>query len=242
MRFNTERKILSEIPVTFVEKQKQATLQRKTPIRQLVYSSHTQSNSSEQPTYASLNYKAPLGTIANLIKTVSSEFGNIEYEMLSEQDLSYSDFPRPANISIIKSQKLPRWGPAKAKMFNSDGHKLISQGLLEPTLKNEHFAVDFDNMLQSFFGSVRKKIESHKKYPRFAKNSGIEGRSGVKITILKSGQLEKVEVVDSSGSEILDNAAMQSIREASPFPPIPMGLRQNRIELSIYLVFKMAKT
>ena len=62
------------------------------------------------------------------------------------------------------------------------------------------------------------------------------------MIILKDGQLEKVEIVDSSGNQLLDNAALQSMLKAAPFPPLPKDVKQSKIEISIYLVFKIERT
>ena len=57
--------------------------------------------------------------------------------------------------------------------------------------------------------------------------------------LLKNCQLEKVEIIDSSGNDTLDNAALKSIRDAVPFPLILEGIGQDKIEMSIYIVFKI---
>jgi TonB family protein len=120
----------------------------------------------------------------------------------------------------------------------TEGYKFFNN---TPTLDKHIVNVDDDNSedLRQFLALIRKKIESKKKYPMSARNAGIEGRSEVKITILRDGQLEKVEIIDSSGSEILDNAALESVREANPFPPIPSNLGRDKIEMSIYLTFRI---
>ena len=65
-------------------------------------------------------------------------------------------------------------------------------------------------------------------------NKGI-----VRITILKDGRLEKVEIAESSGYEILDNAALQTVREAAPFPPIPEEAKLDKVNVSVGLVFRL---
>jgi TonB family protein len=59
------------------------------------------------------------------------------------------------------------------------------------------------------------------------------------MTITKDGQLENVRIYESSGSEILDNAALESVKDSLPFPPIPEELEREKIELKFYLVFKI---
>ncbi len=97
-----------------------------------------------------------------------------------------------------------------------------------------------DDILKEYTDSVRKKIESKKRYPIIARNMGIEGRTRLKLVINKDGSLEKVDVLETSGYEILDKTALQSIYESAPFPPIPAELKKNKLELSIYLTFEIS--
>jgi len=39
------------------------------------------------------------------------------------------------------------------------------------------------------------------------------------------GRLEEVEVVRSSGSQVLDEASLETVRNAAPFPPMPGWLQ-----------------
>lgn len=100
--------------------------------------------------------------------------------------------------------------------------------------------VNTDNVLQKFAAVVRKRIESQKRYPVAARNSGIEGRAGVKMTILRDGRLEKAEITESSGYKILDRAALRSVQDAAPFPPIPEAAKLDKIQMSINLTFKLS--
>ena len=117
----------------------------------------------------------------------------------------------------------------------SGGNELLSDAAA-PAEPDVDLAGD---VLQNFARVVRRKIESSKKYPVSAQKAGIEGRTSVKMTILKDGRLKKVELVKSSGRGVLDKAALQSVRDAAPFPPIPPKVRRDELEMSITLVFKI---
>jgi protein TonB len=72
--------------------------------------------------------------------------------------------------------------------------------------------------LDSVLLSIIRKIEAAKHYPRMARKMGIEGKAVVRFKMRSEGQVEAVELVDSSGSEILDNASVETVRAAAPFP------------------------
>ena len=64
------------------------------------------------------------------------------------------------------------------------------------------------------------------KYPRKALKKGLEGQPTVKVWILKSGNVEKVELIISSGINSIDNAALEAA-EKSKFYPIEFNSTLN---------------
>jgi protein TonB len=69
-------------------------------------------------------------------------------------------------------------------------------------------------------GQIYSLVEHHKVNP----GSRRTGRVVVELTIDPSGKLVSREVVQSSGSEVLDRAAVATLDKAAPFPPIPADL------------------
>lgn len=66
------------------------------------------------------------------------------------------------------------------------------------------------------------QIERHKHYPAGAK--GLAGMVRVAFAIDPTGRLVSVSIAASSGSPVLDEAAIDLIRRAEPFPPPPASL------------------
>ena len=58
------------------------------------------------------------------------------------------------------------------------------------------------------------------KYPRKALNKGLEGKPTVKVWVLMSGNVDKAEIIISSGISSIDKAALEAA-EKSKFYPIP---------------------
>ena len=65
---------------------------------------------------------------------------------------------------------------------------------------------------------IMRRIEEAKRYPRVARRMGIEGKTVVRFKLKPGGQVEAVEVAESSGSDILDKASVETVREAAPLP------------------------
>ena len=56
------------------------------------------------------------------------------------------------------------------------------------------------------------------KYPREALKKGLEGKPTVKVWILKSGDVEKAEIIISSGISSIDNAALEAAKKSKFYP------------------------
>jgi protein TonB len=90
-----------------------------------------------------------------------------------------------------------------------------------------------------YLGMVRLRIERHKKYPRLAKVRQIEGRTKVRFVIDPHGRVTDVAVVKGSRHQTLDEAALEAIKMASPFPRPPRHLFEGPISLEITIVFEL---
>jgi len=70
-------------------------------------------------------------------------------------------------------------------------------------------------------------------YPQTARDRQLYGDVRLLVTILSSGIVEQINIRSSSGHEVLDKAAIESIQLASPFEPFPPSLaaEYDRIEV-----------
>jgi len=58
-------------------------------------------------------------------------------------------------------------------------------------------------------------------YPAEARQRGLHGELELTVTLARDGSVKAIDVNRSSGEPVLDKAAMQIVRLAAPFPPIP---------------------
>jgi protein TonB len=70
----------------------------------------------------------------------------------------------------------------------------------------------------SVIAEILRRIEGAKRYPRMARKMGIEGRATVRFKLRGNGKIERAELVETSGSEILDQASLETVRRAAPLP------------------------
>ncbi|MGF2734430.1 TonB family protein [Marinobacter sp. DUT-1] len=70
-------------------------------------------------------------------------------------------------------------------------------------------------------------------YPTEARRAGIYGTLRMLVSLKKDGTIKEVAILQSSGSRVLDDAAIRIVRMASPFAPFPEDMREEVDELEI---------
>jgi TonB family protein len=89
-----------------------------------------------------------------------------------------------------------------------------------------------DPVYVTYFTRIKQLIESQWEYPELALRYGLQGRLALEFTIGANGQLERLRVLRSSGSQLLDEEALRAIKAAAPFPPIPPWIKPNPLSIS----------
>lgn len=72
-----------------------------------------------------------------------------------------------------------------------------------------------------YLTAVLARLQQAKRFPEQARARGEEGRAIVRLSIQRNGALAQASVTRSSGSALLDQAALETVRRAAPFPPLP---------------------
>ena len=75
----------------------------------------------------------------------------------------------------------------------------------------------------AFDAKVAKLVTAFYSYPRSAELRREEGRARVKIVIAASGKPVSIELIESTGSEILDREAVRIPTKVGNFPSPPGG-------------------
>lgn len=230
----------SRIAVSFVKSHQEKVLKRSIPAREMIPTNITQQKYNPQP-LENTQVNANISTnflINNISMRRSFDIKEISHTALQGAGIqklktNFSQRAVSADIKNIQPNQI------QTDFKITGGHELIRESDLKMAKPNIKVDIHAEDTLKNFLDSIRKRIESKKRYPEVAKLAGIEGCAEIKLVLLKNGHLENVEIIESSGNKSLDEAALQSVRDAEPFPPIPDGINQEKIEMSIYLVFKI---
>ncbi len=85
----------------------------------------------------------------------------------------------------------------------------------------------------AYLGEVRKTLERSKVNPRIHR----AGTVLIAFTVGPSGRILSREVRKTSGSKLLDEAALAAIDKAAPFPPMPHDVAQGPLEVQVPFQF-----
>jgi protein TonB len=73
----------------------------------------------------------------------------------------------------------------------------------------------------SYRAQLAAHLRRYRSYPDSARAEGLWGTARVSFTVNANGQVTRARLTGSSGHALLDRAAVNMVRRASPFPPIP---------------------
>ena len=96
-----------------------------------------------------------------------------------------------------------------------------------------------DPRYAAYFAELKRRIEDKWVYPQEAARNGQSGQGDLRFVLRKDGTVRTVEIVSSSGVRVLDYYIEQAIRQAQPFPPIPVSVGEDLIPISINFTYTL---
>lgn len=95
------------------------------------------------------------------------------------------------------------------------------------------------------FGSFLRRFETAVygvwRYPQEAALKGIEGVTPVKITFNKNGEIKKIQLLDSSGSRVLDDEVFRTLRLLGPMGNFPKNYDKDEFHLIAFFQYGNAR-
>jgi protein TonB len=80
-----------------------------------------------------------------------------------------------------------------------------------------------------YMGEVAKKLHRNKVNPR----SQLTGTVMLRFTLDPQGEIVSRTIQQSSGSKVLDDAAIAALERAAPFPPLPNTVASGPLEMQV---------
>jgi len=100
-------------------------------------------------------------------------------------------------------------------------------------------AVPDSTLLDSYGKTLSGLIAKYQRYPRIAQLRGWQGTAQVQLSISAAGRMVNVVIVRSSGFEVLDDQALEMVRQATPLPQPPEALQGREFTVMVPIVFKL---
>ncbi|MBT0654540.1 energy transducer TonB [Geomobilimonas luticola] len=151
----------------------------------------------------------------------------------------------PRGVDIFKPRAQP--GPDIARLMPSAD----KMARLEESYRKKYGPevaegeTRFLNTDDIMFGSFLRRFETAVygvwRYPQEAAQLGIEGVTPVRITFNRQGEIEKVEILESSGSRILDNEVLRTLRMVGPIGGFPRGYDKDQFNLIAFFQYGITR-
>ncbi len=161
------------------------------------------------------------------------------------------------NKSVDKlPEEKPQEAPVVQTVENSEQTQAIAKLMAEMSSQEEAFAkrprIHFVDSL-SAKGSVEaeyiynwsKKLQriGNINFPKKALDLSLSGTLILNTTLDRAGRIKEIQISVSSGSKVLDNAAIKIVKLAAPYEPLPKKIRAkyDRLNITRTIVFHKAK-
>ena len=151
----------------------------------------------------------------------------------------------PSVISrpVVEEPRAPATAPEVVSRTEPLAHATATRAPIEPYSSAAPRTAEaprqgIDPEVLAFLHLVRRKVEEAKDYPLAARRMRIEGTSTVRFTLLPDGSNGAIDLKRSSGSSILDDAAVSAIRRALPLKP-PAAAGNTPLQLDIPIAFSL---
>lgn len=108
-----------------------------------------------------------------------------------------------------------------------------------PYLPPARSGADQASLRAGYMHRCRKLIEHHKEYPVMARRGRLEGTVIIFGTLTRGGSLRHCIIKRSSGSGLLDNAAVRAVQSVGQFPPMPAELHGSELTFELPISFSL---
>ncbi|HHZ88524.1 MAG TPA: energy transducer TonB [Chromatiaceae bacterium] len=131
------------------------------------------------------------------------------------------DTPTPSVAELIRS------GAALSQLNADDATEISGHGKRP---RHTHINASTQEFkYANYMEAWRQKVErvGNMNYPDEARRQNINGHLLLDVSLNPDGSIIDIQLIKSSGAEILDNAAIRIVRLAGPFAPFPADIRRD---------------
>jgi protein TonB len=146
--------------------------------------------------------------------------------------------PKAEKRAEREAEALPNGSLGKGSADQRKGRAEGSEGGLKAVASRGRAAsAEGDAAVSNYPGKIVRRLRRALRYPAGAGNRRLHGVAQVRFVVSSGGAVGAVRLVASSGSTLLDKAALEAVRRAAPFPPIPAEAGRSSWPFTVPLAF-----
>ena len=166
----------------------------------------------------------------------------VKHEIVAPMVAEGTSIERPAEAPMaVSAEPGAQTAPSSAPSAFL-GHTAQSDQATTPTQTAAISPVPTNTPTKLDYGwlseAILRRVEELKRYPASARVDRAEGKVVVKAVINQDGSIGEEEVLQSSGHPGLDQAAIETLRQAAPFH-LPRPLGQPRMTIKIPMSYRL---
>ena len=92
---------------------------------------------------------------------------------------------------------------------------------------------------KNYYSELKRWLDRHKDYPTQAKKEKQQGTVVVRFSINRAGEVISADIKRSSGNALLDQAALELLRKASPVPALPDSMPQQTLNIALPIDYSL---
>lgn len=165
-------------------------------------------------------------------ETTREKVASVPRESTVEKKRDLSDLGKKLLRSLPSERSDPDAPPSEKKpLYGTEGPK--KEDTVELSTKEFKYI--------SYFTSLKRKIDGVWNYPEESQIRGETGRLFLEFTLNSNGDLENIQLLNSSGYSRLDNEAIRAIKVASPYNPFPDSWELEKLNIRASFEYRYSR-
>jgi len=155
--------------------------------------------------------------------------------------------PGSSVSSLLRTRRQTTQQPSQPQLFPGANRMAKLEDAYRHKFEGEvaegetRFLNSDDMLFGSFLQRFERSVYGVWRYPAEAANRGIEGITPVKITFNRRGEIVNVQLLESSGSRILDDEVLRTLKEVGPVGAFPKGYTKEEFHLIAFFQYGGAR-
>ena len=168
---------------------------------------------------------------------------HVEQKKMQQQKKPYKKTPAVTPKSkALPSKQVTQPQPVPnpdVKMAKTKPAESTQQNTQPASAPDSRALLERKRIIDDFLSRILFRIEQAKRYPRAARRRGITETITCRFVITRDGSVQKTEVLNAVQHSVLKKAALETIKNAAPYPQFPSFLEEDTFSSVVDIVFEI---